>query len=48
MKTNRVPNLLCCHCVAAWSASKVQVPTWEFQKIRGALFGCPYNKDPTV
>ena len=21
---------------------------WEFPKIRGALFGGPYNKDPTI
>ena len=23
-------------------------PKWEFPKIRGALFGGPYNKDPTI
>ena len=22
--------------------------TWEFPKIRGALFWGPYNKDPTI
>ena len=21
---------------------------WEFPKIRGTLFRCPYNKDPTI
>ena len=23
-------------------------PIWEFPKIRGTLFGGPYNKDPTI
>ena len=26
----------------------LQVPIWEFPKIRGTLFGGSYNKDPTV
>ena len=24
------------------------VQSWEFPKIRGTLFGGPYNKDPTI
>ena len=23
-------------------------PVWEFPKIRGTLFGGPYNKDPSI
>ena len=23
-------------------------PIWEFPKIRGAVFWCPYKKDPTI
>ena len=28
---------------AAW-----ELAIWEFPKIRGTLFGGPYNKDPTI
>ena len=24
------------------------VETWEFPKIRGTIFGGPYNEDPTI
>ena len=27
---------------------KARNPKWEFPKIRGTLFGGPYNKDPTI
>ena len=31
------------HC---WETLAIQ--TWEFPKIRGTLFGSPYNKDPSI
>ena len=29
-------------------APEFRVPIWEFPKIRGTLFWCPYNKGPTI
>ena len=26
----------------------MKAPIWEFPKIRGTLFGGPYNKEPTI
>ena len=30
---------------ACWNGP---IPIWEFPKVRGTLFGGPYNKDPTI
>ena len=27
---------------------RAKVSNWEFPKVRGTLFGGPYNKDPTI
>ena len=31
---------------SGWTAFRVRM--WEFPRIRGTLFGGPYNKDPTI
>ena len=37
-----------CIFLEAVHGFKAQKTTWEFPKIRGTLFCCPYNMDPTV
>ena len=35
-------------CAAGSSLEGFRGQIWEFPRIRGTLFGGPYNKDPTI
>ena len=40
------PDGACCEEV--WPPTPKSETTWEFPKIRGTLFGGPYNQDPII
>ena len=36
-----------CRCFSVHTVRNLY-PSWEFPKMRGTLFWCPYDKDPTI